>query len=158
MSKHSKTPWTFEENDDFQLMVYDDDGNPVAQIVSEECEADAKFIIKSVNENEPEGHTRPPLGLVPRCIRDMERVTEILEAIGRYNEAGQPVPKEWLEELAYMLPRSKQPTKVDILRGALVRIVDLLKRESPLNEDGVDPVEILTIARESVAQADATQA
>lgn len=44
-------------------------------------------------------HTKPPLGLVPRFIRDESRVSEILEAIGRYNEAGKPVPVEWLDEL-----------------------------------------------------------
>ena len=30
---------------------------------------------------------KPPLGLVPRSIRDRERCNEILEAIGRYNHA-----------------------------------------------------------------------
>lgn len=44
-------------------------------------------------------HTKPPLGLVPRFIRDEARVKEILEAIGNYNNAGLPVPKEWLDEL-----------------------------------------------------------
>jgi hypothetical protein len=44
-------------------------------------------------------HTKPPLGLVPRFIRDEERVREIIEAIDRYNEAGKPVPQEWLDEL-----------------------------------------------------------
>ena len=44
-------------------------------------------------------HTKPPLGLVPRFIRDEERVSEILEAIARYNEVGKPVPQEWLDEL-----------------------------------------------------------
>ena len=44
-------------------------------------------------------HTKPPLGLVPRFIRDEARVKEIIEAIARYNEVGKPVPVEWLNEL-----------------------------------------------------------
>ena len=44
-------------------------------------------------------HTKPPLGLVPRFIHDEARVKEIIEAIGRYNEVGKPVPVEWLNEL-----------------------------------------------------------
>lgn len=42
---------------------------------------------------------KPPLGLVPRFIRDEERVREIIEALGRYNDVGKPVPQEWLNEL-----------------------------------------------------------
>lgn len=42
---------------------------------------------------------KPPLGLIPRFIRDSERASEILEALGRYNDAGKPVPQEWLNEL-----------------------------------------------------------
>ena len=53
-------------------------------------------------------HTKPPLGLVPRFIRDEARVKEILEAIGRYNEAGKPVPQEWLDELNEKAPKEKR--------------------------------------------------
>ena len=42
---------------------------------------------------------KPPLGLVPRWLHDSHRVGEILEALSRYNEAGKPVPQEWLDEL-----------------------------------------------------------
>ena len=38
----SKTPWTCDTNDDYQLMVYDADGNPIAQVISEECEANLR--------------------------------------------------------------------------------------------------------------------
>lgn len=53
-------------------------------------------------------HTKPPLGLVPRFIRDEERVQEIIEAVDRYNEAGKPVPQEWLDELNEKAPKEKQ--------------------------------------------------
>lgn len=51
---------------------------------------------------------KPPLGLVPRFIRDEERAREILEAIGRYNDAGEPVPVNWIWELEQKL-RKKEP-------------------------------------------------
>lgn len=43
---------------------------------------------------------RPPLGLRPRNVVLHLRNKEILEAIGRYVEAGKKVPQEWIEELA----------------------------------------------------------
>lgn len=53
----------------------------------------------------------PPLGLVPRSVRDAERVSEILEALGRYNDAGKPVPREWLAELDEKI-RKEEPAGV----------------------------------------------
>lgn len=48
--KNSKTPWTWGINDDDQLMIYDANGNPVAQVISEDCEADAEQICRATNE------------------------------------------------------------------------------------------------------------
>lgn len=42
---------------------------------------------------------RPPLGLRPRRVMLHLRNKEILEAIGRYVEAGKVIPREWLNEL-----------------------------------------------------------
>ena len=56
----------------------------------------------------PDKIKKPPLGLVPRFIRDEERAREILEAIGRYNDAGEPVPVNWIWELEQKL-RTKEP-------------------------------------------------
>lgn len=42
---------------------------------------------------------KPPLGLVPRFIRDEQRAREIIEAILRYIDNGRPVPHEWIDEL-----------------------------------------------------------
>lgn len=43
---------------------------------------------------------KPPLGLVPRYIRDEQRAREIIDAILRYIDNGRPVPHEWIDELA----------------------------------------------------------
>ena len=42
---------------------------------------------------------RPPLGLTPRWVHEMERFEEIIAAMKRYSEAGLSVPIEWIEEL-----------------------------------------------------------
>lgn len=41
---------------------------------------------------------KPPLGLTPRWIREMERFEEIISAMKRYSEAELPIPIEWIEE------------------------------------------------------------
>jgi hypothetical protein len=40
----------------------------------------------------------PPLGLSPKYIRDEQRLDEINQAIGRYMDAGYPLPVEWVLE------------------------------------------------------------
>lgn len=42
---------------------------------------------------------KPPLGLVPRFVRDSERGVEILEAMGRYVAEGWRIPESWFLEL-----------------------------------------------------------
>jgi hypothetical protein len=39
------------------------------------------------------------LGLRSKIVVDSLRVQEILEAMLRYNKAGEPIPKDWLDEL-----------------------------------------------------------
>lgn len=46
---------------------------------------------------------KPPLGLLRRSawtkrVRN-ERIGDIIQAMGRYSNAGKPVPDEWLSEL-----------------------------------------------------------
>ena len=41
----------------------------------------------------------PPIGVPPKFIRLKQRYRELMEAIARYEEAGTPVPQEWLDEL-----------------------------------------------------------
>lgn len=42
---------------------------------------------------------KPPIGLMPEKIWKDSRKVEIQEAIARYEKAGLPVPKEWIDEL-----------------------------------------------------------
>ena len=42
---------------------------------------------------------KPPLGLVPRLIRDSERQTEIVDAMNRYIDGKMRIPDEWFDEL-----------------------------------------------------------
>ncbi len=41
---------------------------------------------------------KPPIGLVPKFIRQEQRLKEVKEAINRYFEAGLEIPTEWIEE------------------------------------------------------------
>ena len=43
--------------------------------------------------------TPPPIGLRPRFITNRARIQEFLEALLRYNAAGELLPKDWLREL-----------------------------------------------------------
>lgn len=51
---------------------------------------------EATEKPEPE---KPPLGLKPRHVHDMERFVEIADAIHRYLAAGKSIPDEWIEEL-----------------------------------------------------------
>ena len=46
----------------------------------------------------PMSTIKPPLGLRPKYIAYSERLKEIHAAMGRYLEAGQVIPVEWVEE------------------------------------------------------------
>jgi hypothetical protein len=47
--------------------------------------------------------TKPPLGLRPQYVAELQRVQEICDAIIRYKEAAQVVPGKWIEELARLV-------------------------------------------------------
>jgi hypothetical protein len=53
---------------------------------------------------------KPPLGLIPRHVRDTQRLQEILEAMHRYSVGGKVIPKLWAEELAELLDRQQYKT------------------------------------------------
>lgn len=42
---------------------------------------------------------KPPLGVVPKGIHDLTRVMQVLGAIKRFSEAGQPPKLEWIDEV-----------------------------------------------------------
>lgn len=41
---------------------------------------------------------KPPLGLVPKWVRQKERYEEVCQAIERYYNANREIPTEWIEE------------------------------------------------------------
>lgn len=41
---------------------------------------------------------KPPLGLVPKWVRQKERYEEVCQAIARYYNANREIPTEWVEE------------------------------------------------------------
>jgi len=41
---------------------------------------------------------KPPLGLIPKKIKDEERLLDICEAIARYISVNKKIPPEWLKE------------------------------------------------------------
>jgi hypothetical protein len=45
----------------------------------------------------------PPLGLRPRKIAIEQRISEILCAMQRYNDAGKKIPVEWVDELVFIV-------------------------------------------------------
>lgn len=47
---------------------------------------------------------KPPVGLIPKYLRQAERAREIVAAINRYLEAGKyDIPNEWAKELDELL-------------------------------------------------------
>ncbi len=51
-------------------------------------------------------YEKPPIGLCPRALyeedvrsSDQRRVQDILAAMGRFTEAGEPLPSVWIDEL-----------------------------------------------------------
>ena len=55
---------------------------------------------KQLNSDIDSMDERPPLGLRPKWVHDLERQSEIMGAINRYLEAGKTPPEEWVLELA----------------------------------------------------------
>ena len=45
-----------------------------------------------------EKREKPPIGLKPKFIRNLERFREVQEAIARYYNAEVPIPIDWIEE------------------------------------------------------------
>lgn len=42
---------------------------------------------------------KPPIGLKPKYIHDIERIKEIIDAMKRYSENNISIPVEWIDEL-----------------------------------------------------------
>jgi hypothetical protein len=50
---------------------------------------------------------RPPLGLMPRYIWELQRLEAIKEAVDRYVKAKKLIPAEWIEEYNELVGRLK---------------------------------------------------
>ena len=48
---------------------------------------------------EMDENRKPPLGIIPRWEYDWKRVINILDAMERYAEVREPIPKAWVKEL-----------------------------------------------------------
>ena len=46
---------------------------------------------------------KPPLGLVPKEIKDSIRLGEIIEAMARYHKFARDIPEEWVVELQELI-------------------------------------------------------
>lgn len=57
----------------------------------------------------------PPIGLIPKFVRDMERGQEIVEAMQRYIAAGQRMPREWVKELLHLDIFKRESSGIDEL-------------------------------------------
>jgi len=59
---------------------------------------------------------KPPLGLIPRKIKDQQRLEEILEALDRYIYAKKAIPINWIEEYNELCEKlDKEISKIEDL-------------------------------------------
>jgi len=65
-------------------------------------------ILPSLRKKAKTKHVRPPLGIKPRFILDEYRRVEILEAIDRFIDAGEPINIAWIEEYNEIVKRLKK--------------------------------------------------
>ena len=56
---------------------------------------------------------KPPIGLVPKWVRDEARRVEILEAMMRYAYSHKNIPPEWIEELV-QLSKIDRPSDIPV--------------------------------------------
>lgn len=83
----SKTPWTWDTNDVFQMMVYDVDGNPIAQVISKECEADARLICDAVEEFIAR-HRMVDITTYDRILTENDHLRDLVRRMAHYISVG----------------------------------------------------------------------
>lgn len=59
------------------------------------------------------GYRKPPLGVCPRTIRDIERLQDLSRAIGAYLEEGRVIRQEWVEEYNELVVKYANPYPLD---------------------------------------------
>lgn len=68
----------------------------------------------------PAEKPKPPLGLMPHHCWVYRRISEIMRAIIRYEDAGMAVPSEWCDELrAHLVASNPEPTRPARARRAV---------------------------------------
>ena len=67
----------------------------------------AGFLITAYQnlKEDMESKVKPPLGVKPRHIHDVERIDDLVSAIARYISAGYAIPSEWVDELTELCER-----------------------------------------------------
>jgi len=50
---------------------------------------------------------KPPIGLIPKWVRERERFNDIREAIARYYDAEMEIPIKWVEEYNELIKLTK---------------------------------------------------
>lgn len=81
---------TFDKGIDYyrQLLIRPDIGPMTKEAIRK----------KFMEIKDKEQHIKPPLGVTPRDMWDRKRQEELAAAMKRYLEAGEQIPKEWLDE------------------------------------------------------------
>lgn len=52
--------------------------------------------------------SKPPLGITPKYIHDLQRLRELQGAIARYYDVDMPIPIEWIEEYNQLISSAKE--------------------------------------------------
>jgi hypothetical protein len=50
---------------------------------------------------------KPPIGLIPKWVRERERLNEIREAIVRYYDSEMEIPVKWIKEYNELIKLAK---------------------------------------------------
>ncbi len=87
------TAWFLFSSDGYITKEDSDNDYFVSHHYTEHFLVDGKITSKEQLE-------KPVIGLRPKHISDSLRIKEILEAMGRYYEAGMKFPQEWVDELS----------------------------------------------------------
>ena len=74
---------------------------------------------KMMEIKDKEQHIKPPLGVIPRDMWDRKRQKELAAAMERYLEAGEKIPKEWIDEYSEIIDRQEQQNKTLCVERAL---------------------------------------
>jgi hypothetical protein len=66
-------------------------------------------------------NNKPPIGIMPRWLHDERRYKDLLEAIGRYNDANLKPLDEWIEEVLEIQSKYPNGFRNGIDKGSLIR-------------------------------------